>query len=76
MGEEFIDEISGPEKVRGEFDKYEDSPEGPVSRVVRRRKSLGIQWTAVYYTLLFAGVYGFYKNLGPLTESPNRIVNF
>lgn len=76
MGEEILDEVTSPEKIKGEYEKYEDSPDGPVSRLVRRRKSLGIQWTVAYYSLLFAGAYGFYKNLGPFTDSPNRIANF
>jgi prenyl protein peptidase len=34
-------------------------------------KSLG--WTVAYYVILFAGAYGFYKGLFPLTDSSNAL---
>jgi prenyl protein peptidase len=43
-------------------------PDGP--------KSLGVAWTVVYYALVLAGMYGFYKLLFPLTESPLALASF
>lgn len=31
-------------------------------------------WTVVYYILLFAGAFGWYRYYGVLTESPNALV--
>ena len=39
-------------------------------------KSLGVGWSVVYYALVFAGAYGFYKLLFPLTESDNALSTF
>ncbi|KAI1454952.1 hypothetical protein F4805DRAFT_294733 [Annulohypoxylon moriforme] len=33
-----------------------------------------VMWTVVYYVLLVAGAVGWYKNLGPLTESSNALL--
>lgn len=35
--------------------------------------SKGIIWTLVYYAILVAGAYGFYRGLFPLTESNNAL---
>ncbi|KAF2207015.1 hypothetical protein CERZMDRAFT_51975 [Cercospora zeae-maydis SCOH1-5] len=37
--------------------------------------NLGVQWTLVYYFLLVAGSYGFYKLLWQLTESSNALAS-
>ncbi|KAK6419606.1 CAAX prenyl protease, partial [Oleoguttula sp. CCFEE 5521] len=37
---------------------------------------LGLSWTVMYYVLILAGAYGFYRLLFPLTESPNALVVF
>ncbi|OQN95969.1 hypothetical protein B0A48_17912 [Cryoendolithus antarcticus] len=37
---------------------------------------LGLSWTVVYYVLILAGAYGFYRLLFTLTESPNALVVF
>jgi len=37
---------------------------------------LSIVWTVLYYLLLFAGAYGFYLQLFPLTKSANALVEF
>lgn len=39
-------------------------------------KNLGVAWSVVYYALIFAGAYGFYKLLFPLTESDNALATF
>ncbi|PSK57894.1 hypothetical protein B9Z65_9096 [Elsinoe australis] len=39
-----------------------------------RSRTLGIQWTVVYYILLVGGCIGFTKLLFPLTESNNMLV--
>ncbi|GIZ46087.1 hypothetical protein CKM354_000922600 [Cercospora kikuchii] len=38
-------------------------------------RNIGIQWTIVYYMLLVAGSYGFYKLLWQLTESANALAS-
>ena len=43
-------------------------PPGPVN--------LGIVWSVAYYALIFAGAFGFYKLLWPLTESTNALATF
>jgi prenyl protein peptidase len=39
-------------------------------------RDLGVQWTIVYYVLLFAGAYGFYRELWVLTESKNALATY
>lgn len=39
----------------------------------RNHKSHGIVWTVVYYIILVAGAYGFYRGLFPLTESSHAL---
>lgn len=56
-------------------DADEDAKKATVG-IGAERKNLGILWTIVYYSLLFAGSYGFYKLLWPLTESTNALVKF
>ena len=41
-----------------------------------RSRSLGVQWTVLYYMLLVAGAYGFYELLWPMTESSNALASF
>lgn len=36
-------------------------------------QNLGVGWTAAYYVLIFAGSYGFYALLWPLTASQNAL---
>lgn len=39
-------------------------------------RDLGVAWTVVYYALLVAGAFGFYKLLFPWTESANALSAF
>ncbi|KAK3114601.1 CAAX prenyl protease, partial [Teratosphaeriaceae sp. CCFEE 6253] len=38
--------------------------------------NVGVGWTVIYYVLIFAGAFGFYKMLWPLTESRNALAVF
>ena len=61
-------------------------PYGPVSRgnedtvnesrVRQRADEPALVWTVIYYVLLFAGAWGFYRFSWPLTESGNVLVEF
>lgn len=48
----------------------------PETVVDTRGKSYrpSVMWTVVYYVVLVAGAYGWYVNLGSLTESSNALV--
>jgi prenyl protein peptidase len=39
-------------------------------------RSLGVQWTIVYYALLVFGAYGFHRYLWILTESKNALATY
>jgi prenyl protein peptidase len=53
------------------------NPDGSESIQGRHKMvPLAIQWTVAYYALLFAGAFGFYTALWPLTESNSALVTF
>lgn len=43
---------------------------------VQLPRSKGMAWTVAYYVLVFAGAYGFYRLLWPLTSSEKALVEF
>lgn len=48
----------------------------PIERApppLTEQMGLGVAWTVAYYVLLVVGAVGFYKFLGPLTESKNKL---
>ncbi|KAF2097317.1 hypothetical protein NA57DRAFT_57908 [Rhizodiscina lignyota] len=57
------------------FAPTQDEDPIPVLHAPRGRKvwTVGIGWTIAYYLLLVAGAVGFWKQLGPLTESTNKL---
>ncbi|KAI1760157.1 hypothetical protein GGR53DRAFT_102381 [Hypoxylon sp. FL1150] len=48
--------------------------EGDMNRRTGKVYRPSIVWTIVYYILLFAGAFGWYRNYGVLTESSNALV--
>lgn len=54
-----------PSRVKEDVDKFQ---------VAQGRLSIG--WTVAYYIILIAGAVAFYKQLWPLTASPQALVDF
>jgi len=47
----------------------------PISKNPSQIRGLNVQWSVAYYILLFAGAWGFYKLLFPLTYSKHSLMN-
>ena len=61
----------GNSLIQDEMDKSGAAQSSPLAP-----SSLGVGWSIAYYALIFAGAYGFYKLLWPLTESKNALATF
>lgn len=57
-------------------DKDEKEAKAAVILQAEGTRNLGATWTAVYYVLLFAGAFGFYRLLWRLTDSGNALATF
>lgn len=57
------------------FTPMQDEDPIPVMHAPRgkKMKTLGIEWTVAYYVLLVVGAVAFWQQLGPLTESANKL---
>lgn len=68
---DMLDEAEDP--LLGGAHGGDSAPMMHTPHALGQRKDLGIAWTVAYYVLLVAGAIGFYKLLGPLTESKNKL---
>jgi prenyl protein peptidase len=70
-----IEPLVGPDNGQEQARKR-DEDKATAAKVKVADGRLGIAWTVVYYVILVAGAFGFWKELWTLTESSSALIQF